>query len=219
VSSFYKTPILFQKTVAILLLVCGVGFLVLWIYTITKNPFFFFLFIFLGSVYHFTTTPFLKLKGTYKYYSPMFLVFMPSDEKYDVHSGTSFDYLFVMWGNPTRKPFRNKLLSYYLEGLLRIIDEIELEAIPKSVLVRGSSYFFGERTAKNFGFEIKETGQEEKYNFIFLYFDLTWMYSLSQGKLTFPKLKEIKTAEISGEKLCEQKEKLLRMYNYLNRGN
>lgn len=202
---------------AILLLVFGVGFFFLWMYAITKSPFFFAFFIFLGSVYHFTSTPFHRLQGTYKYYSPMLLVFMPSNEKYDIHSGTSFDYLFVMWGTPAGKPFRNKLLSHYLEGLLKIIEEIELGAIPKSVLVRGSSYFFGERTAKRFGFEIKETGKEEKSNFLFLYFDLTWMYSLSQGKLAFPKLSEIKTAEISGEDLCKQKDKLLRMCNYLNR--
>lgn len=189
----------------------------LWIYAITKNPYLYILVIFFGSVYHFTTTPYLRLKGTYKYYSPMLLVFMPSNDKYDIHNGTSFDYLFVMLGTKPGRSWRNKLLRYYLEGLLNIVEEIELEAIPDSVLVRGSSYFFGERTVKKLGFSVREISKDEKPNFYFLYLDLTLMYSLAKGKLAFPKLNRVKTAEISGADLCKQKAYLQKLYAYLKK--
>ena len=40
------------------------------------------------TVFQFSSTPFLSLVGIYKFLSPMLLVNMPSDKKYELHNGT-----------------------------------------------------------------------------------------------------------------------------------
>lgn len=177
----------------------------------------FLMFFILVPVFQFLAAPIFTLVGTYSYLSPMLLVFGENDKKYDLHNGTSFDYLMVMRKTKPGSQWNHKMLFYYIEGLLEIVRRVESKEIPETVEVRGSSYFFSESTAKRLGFETSETGLFEKFNLAANYLDLLWMYSLAYGKLTFPKLNEIKTATSSGKILLEKKAYLLQLKGYLER--
>jgi len=57
----------------------------------------------------------------------------------------------------------------------------------------------------------------EKLNILANYLDLLWMYSLAQGKIAFPNLTNIKTAEIKGTDLVANKAKLKALSSYLKK--
>lgn len=175
------------------------------------------IFFLIVPIAQFLMTPFFKLIGLYKYLSPMLLTLSSSKKKYDLHSGTSFDYLMVMRKVKKGQTFKNKVLEYYIEGLLKVVEEIENKSLPESVVVRGSSYFFSERTAQRLGFEISGTNWFEKINLVCNYIDLSWTLSLANGKLTFPDLRNIKTATTTGKVLVENKAYLQRLYNHLKK--
>jgi len=147
----------------------------------------------------------------------MLLVFSANDKKYDIHNGTSFDYLMVMRKVKPGVDWRKKMLSYYIEGLLKIIDKIEKGELPGTVEVRGSSYFFSERTAKRMGFKLQKTGLFERVNLLLNVIDLVWTYSMTHGKLKFPNVLKVQTAIISGEDLVKTKKRLENLYRYLVR--
>lgn len=214
---FYELPKRSQWFWASLLFALFIGLFILWTNLMMNHLFWIFLIFILVPFQHLLLTPWIKLSGTYQYLSPMLLVFNPNEKEYDLHNGTSFDYWWVMRGVKAGTPLRNKLLAYYFEGLLKIIEQLEDEKIPPTVLIKGSSYFFSERTTKRLGFEIFETNASVRFNIILNYLDLIWMYSLSRGKLSFPNLKNVQTAQITGEKLLLQKASLERYYQYFSR--
>ena len=115
--------------------------------------------------------------------------------------------------------FRNRILEYYIEGLLELIRQIENQKLPSVLIVRGSSYFCNDRTVEKLGFEHTKTSIFVKLNFMLNYLDLIWMYSFSRGKLTFPNLMNIKTATITGAHLVTKKEKILEIRAILMRNS
>lgn len=176
-------------------------------------PLFYLLFIIYIPVGQFTFTSFFKLIGVYKYYSPMLLGYMANDRQIDLHSGGSFDYLFVMRKYRAGIEIRTKLLLYHIEGLIKIIQLIEKKSIPETVNIVGTSYFFNDRTLSKMGFETVNPSLFYRLNLFINFIDLIWMYSLSQGKLSIPKLWNAKKASISGAKLIENKKIIEDLYD------
>lgn len=208
---FYQLPGIAQWSISLLMMLFAAVLIMLWMWLISKSNLFFLLLFLYVPVFQFLLAPFFTLVGMYKYLSPMLLVYSPSNKKYDLHNGTSFDYLFLYQKGTRGYVWQSILLKNYLDGLLAIIQELEEEKIPDIIVIRGSSYFFSERTAQKLGFELRSTGLAEKLNIIANYLDLLWMYSLSKGKMSFPKLNNVKTAQTTGARLRERKGELLKL--------
>jgi hypothetical protein len=216
-NDFYKQSLFLQWFEAILLLVIGFYPAILIIEMVYTHAVFGILFLFYVPVGQFSTTPFFKLTGIYTYYSPMLIGYMANDVKIDLHSGGSFDYLFVMRKYKAGTEVKNRLLVYHLEGLLNIIGQLENNSIPKTVSISGTSYFFNERTLNKFGFELRKPSLFYRINLFANLIDLIWMYSLSQGRLSIPKLWKANKASISGSKLMESKDIIEGLYKKITR--
>ncbi len=216
-NSFYEKSIAIQWSVGILMLLILFAGFVLWMSTLATHFVVVPLILIIPSAVQFLATPAAKLAGPYSYLSPMLVVFAPSEKKYDIHNGTPFDYLLVMKGVKSGAAFNRTMIKYYLEGLLRIVEKVEAKELPDSVVICGSSYFFSDRTARRLGFELSEASLALKLNVLINYVDLVWMYSLSRGRLAFPKLGNMKTARISGKRLVQNKAELVRLKTRLDR--
>jgi len=214
-NKFYDLHIIFRGAITLILLVLALLLIGIW-FDMSKANFFYYLLIFLVvPIFQFCFTPFFRMIDVYQYLTPMMLVYNPSDEKYDLHNGTSFDYLFVMRNVKPGISWKQKILLYFVEGFLEIIRRIENDELPDTVVIRGSSYFFSSRSAERMGFEISQTGIGEKLNLMFNYLDLLVFYSLANGRLKFPNLGEIKTASTTGKQLVGQKGRFLRLKKML----
>lgn len=214
-NDFYKQPTFLIWIESIFFLLIG---LVLAIFIIEKGysqPLFYLAFIIYVPISQFLFTPFFKLTGGYTYYSPMLLGYMANDKQIDLHSGTSFDYLFVLRNFKSGIPLRNRIVMYHLEGLLNFIQFIEDKQIPSTVNIIGTSYFFIDRTLNKLGFQIEKASLFYRTNLFINFIDLFWMYSLSKGKVAIPKLWVAKKASIKGDTLLDQKSKMEGLYQKL----
>ena len=216
-NDFYKQPKLFQWVEAILLLLTGLLPALFIIEKGHSQPLFYLLFLIYVPIVQFAATPFFTLVAIYKYYSPMLLGYMANDNQIDLHSGGSFDYLFVMRKYKSGIEMRNRLLIFHLEGLIYIIRQIENNSISEKVNIVGTSYFFNNRTLYKMGFEVENPSLFYRLNLIANFIDLFWMYSLSQRKLSIPKIWNTKNAKISGAKLIESKKIIEELYEKLKR--
>ena len=216
-NKFYEINKILQWIIALIMFLVMFVLFTSWMKIVVENPLICFSIFIVVPLCQFLSTPFFKLIGLYNYLSPMLLVFAASDKKYDLHNGTSFDYLFVMRKYKPGKKWRGKIWDYYIIGLLKIIEKIENKSLSENVVVRGSSYFFSDRTAKILGFKLSKTNMFEKLNILANYLDLLWMYSLAQGKIAFPNLNNIKTAEIKGADLVANKAKLKTLSSHFKR--
>ena len=211
-NDFYQLPKTLQWIISLAFLLLGLFLAIFIIEQGSENPLIYASFILYVPISQFLYTPLFKLTGGYTYYSPMLLGYMANEQQIDLHSGTSFDYLFVFRNQRAGVSLRNKLLLYHCEGLLNIISQIENKRIPESVQIVGTSYFFNERTLQKLGFQIEKATLFYRANLFINFIDLFWMYSLSRGKLSFPALWDAKKAAIKGDKLVAQKKHLEMLY-------
>ena len=212
---FYKQPKLLVWIESIVLLVLGFVLGILLVVKGNDNAMYYLGFFLYVPVSQFLFTPIYTLTGGYTYYSPMILGYMANDKLIDLHSGTSFDHLFVLRKYSSGTPLRNRILLYHLEGLLHLIQLIEEKRIPESVNIAGTSYFFNDRTLLKLGFQIEKASLFYRINLLINGIDLFWMYSLSQGKLAIPTLWDAKKASIQGNQLVQSKPKLHALYQHL----
>jgi hypothetical protein len=207
-NDFYEQPKILVWIESILLLLVGLFLALLIIDKGYSHPVIYSAFILYIPISQFLFTPFFKLTGGYTYYSPMLLGYMANHQQIDLHSGTSFDHLFVLRNYKPGIKLRNRLLIYHLEGLLQLITLIENKSIPQSVNIVGTSYFFNDRTLNKLGFQIEKASLFYRINLFINFIDLCWMYSFSRGTFSIPNVWHVKKASIQGVNLIAQKKKL-----------
>jgi hypothetical protein len=211
-NDFYKQPKVLVWIESILFLLIGILLGIEIIAIGNTQTFVYAAFILYVPITQFLFTPIYKLTGGYTYYSPMLLGYMANDKQIDLHSGTSFDHLFVLRKYKPGNALRNRIMMYHLEGLLKLIQSIEEKQIPASVNIIGTSYFFNDRTLSKLGFQLEKASLFYRINLFINFIDLFWMYSLSKGKLAIPSVWSAKKAIITGDTLVAQKTKFEGLY-------
>lgn len=214
-NNFYNQAKVLVWIESILFLLIGIVVGILIIEKGYTQPLIYLSFIFYIPISQFLFTPIYKLTGGYTYYSPMLLGYMANDKQIDLHSGTSFDYLFVLRKYKLGTVLRTRILMYHLDGLLKLIHLIENKQLPGSVNIIGTSYFFSERRLNSLGFKIEKATLFYRINLFINFIDLFWMYSLSKGKIAIPAVWDAKKASINGQTLLLQKTKLEGLYQKL----
>ena len=211
-NSFYQQPKAVQWLMAISLLLIGLFPALFIIEKGYSQPLYYFLFLVYLPIGQFSFTPFFRLVGVYNYYSPMLLGYMANDTQIDLHSGGSFDYLFVMSKFKAGIEMRNQLLIYHLEGLMSLIELIEHKGVPETVNIIGTSYFFNHRTMTKMGFSTEKPTLFYQLNLFVNFIDLIWMYSISKGRFSIPKLWNAQKATITGTQLIGSKKAIVELY-------
>ncbi|MEO1054962.1 MAG: hypothetical protein AAFX87_30290 [Bacteroidota bacterium] len=190
-----------------------------WVRTVSESKIWMLLIFLMVPVIQFLITPLFTLLNLYTYYSPMVVSLGNNKRFIDLHNGTSFDYLLEMSKISPGIKWKNKMLAHYLHALLKIIGQMESGHLSSTTVVRGSSYFLSQRSAEKLGFKVNSASIAEKLNIVLNYVDLIWMYSLTNGKLTFPNLTNISTVSITGSDLAKRKDKIQALVNRLERND
>lgn len=159
--------------------------------------------VIISLVAPFFDAPSLKESGRVVYLSSLLLAEKPKNGIMKIHGGTLFDYFFVIDSELKGRQRINFILSKFLQGLLKLIEE-KKNSNEDELIIRGTSYIINERTARNIGFKIIETDNLQKLILIFNYFNLLVSQSFARGKLSFPKLSNIKTFEMKVSELIEK---------------
>jgi len=207
---------IFRTTIAVGTLALFIILMTGWFELVSVEPYYLLLLPLLTSFFHLTVSPFLRVTGIYKYLSPMLLVNLPTKHHYELHNGTSFDYLINIH-RLKKYGIKKVLLTDYLKGLLNVISEIQNGELPGNVVIKGSSYFFSHRSAKRFGFTLERPSFFSKMNAMLNYLDLFWMYSLANKKWAAPNLKMMKTASVKGEVLAKKREVIEKLLNRIEK--
>ncbi len=207
-NKFYRQHVAIQWSVAIFLFVIGAVPLLVISVRAVENPLLYLTFLLFLPLWQFCFTPFFRLVGIYRYYSPMLLGYTPNDKLIDLHSGSSFDYLFVfaLERGDKKHALKIRIMQYHLDGLLTIVRRIEEGEIPDSVEISATSYFFNERTAAKMGFSTEAPSLFYKMNLYVNFIDLFWMYSLSQGRFVIPQIWASTKIKTTGRSLVEHKD-------------
>ena len=149
-----------------------------------------------------------NLLGFYKYYSKL-LIGVNNKKKnlLILHNAPLLDYVCLYFNfRKQKKRITSKLvLSYFLKGLLKIINQVEKNIISENTVIIGTSYFFNERNMNKLGFTIIKQKKYYYCKFIITYLNIMLKHLLIKHNFSFPNVFRIRTAVITAKKLVENK--------------
>ncbi|WP_200976869.1 hypothetical protein [Echinicola sp. 20G] len=208
---FYQKPIKEQKRFIILagMIIFLVFGLIISLAILTKLYWLSFIAAFwLIITAPFVDTPTGKKSGKLHYYSPLFIAEKPTNNKVIFHGGTLFDYYFVLDFSQSGLKRTQFIIHNYLEGILTFIEKHENE-FTEDMVLEGTSYILNTITAQKLGFSPTRTDGIQTIILLLNYPTLTVSYSISKGRISFPKLLKTKTYQSTFGKLKSKKEMII----------
>lgn len=205
IRKIYTFPITLQWIFAIIFSIAGILISVL-ILSFVYFPLWLLAIPVIKTIGHFSIAPLMRLTGFLNYYSPMLLVVRTAYNKWELHNGTTFDYILNMKWKQKGAIASKFIMINYLKGLLKIINEIEEKKISNEITILGISYIINKKTAERLGFTVERPNIYRRILFVIDYFTLFLMYSFSKGKIAFPNVFKVKKMKISGSRLVASKE-------------
>ena len=157
-----------------------------------------------------------KQNGKLIYHSSLFVTEKEEKGIIRIHGGSLLDYTFVLDKALSGMQRTNFILQQYLEGLLNLIKACE-ENQNTSVKITGTSYILNTRTAEKIGLKVIKTDFLQKFILRFNYVNIMISNSIAKRKISFPKLKNIKTFESTVEELIKRKDFIEGLNEKLNR--
>lgn len=157
------------------------------------------------------TTPLCRKVGLYKYYSPMFMIIPLPGNLYDIHLGTSWDFIKIKNNNS------QKIFYHMLEGILNVADAIEKKEIKSNAKFRGNTFYLKEDSLIKYGFKSRKMNYFESFFFVLNYIELCILYSISRKRITVIPLSNVRIVEFTGEEILQSKTKLQRLMDILNK--
>jgi hypothetical protein len=181
----------------------GTGFLIFVSFVIT-----------LSIVAPFIDVPSGIKNGSLNYYSPLLIGETVKNGILKLHAGTLFDYYYVFSKKTSHSERKKQAFKGYIEGLVNLIELYETTR-PNPIKIKATSYIINSRTAKKIGLRKVKTNLLGRFILYFNYFNLLCSLSLMNGKLSFPKLNNVRSFEGELDELIGKKDYFLALNNRL----
>lgn len=157
--------------------------------------------------------PFVDVPGGVKagsliYYSPLLIGEKIKNQCLVLHSGSLFDYYFVLDRSHNAQQRRKSVFACYIDGLLNLIEQYEQQQ-PVDIKIRATSYILNRRTAKKIGLKPTEPDMLKRFILYFNFINLTCALSLLNCKLTWPDMRKISSFEGELDTLIAKKAELI----------
>ncbi len=151
-------------------------------------------------------TPLYTLTGRFRYFSPMLFATRRRDGGLDLHAGTLFDYvMWLRWSD--RGPRAARIVAVeLLRGLYALAGSTEAGLLPPSATISATSHFFGERTMRRFGFDVRQPAAGVVGNLLLAWLSITVRLSFTRGRLAFPDLRRVRQAVTTVDQLAHHRD-------------
>lgn len=204
-SKFSQYHILLKLTVCLLLLVLAYPFVTCLFGLPYSSPWKYVMMAFFLPVYGISFMPILTLLKVADYKSELLFITKDVTKNYDIHFGSLFDCILSGLFSGKRGGFKDLMLYFLVDGILKIIKDVEDGKIEKEAEIRGSSYFFNAKTAAKFGFGSIKTKWSHKYILYLNYLEMLLVFSFSKGRLAHPNIEDFNSVKTTGAQLIEHK--------------
>jgi hypothetical protein len=154
--------------------------------------------------------------GNFIYYSPLLMGEKIKKNRLVLHSGSLFDYYFVLDRKSNSQERKKNVFSANIEGLLKLINQYENNQ-PTHIKIKATSYIINPRTAKKLGLQKTDSDMLQYFILYLNFFNLTCALSLLNNKLTWPKISKTFTYEGDLDSLIAKKSNLIALQNRLNK--
>lgn len=152
--------------------------------------------------------------GSLIYYSPLLIGEKVRKNRLVLHSGSLFDYYFVLNKQHSPQQKKKQIFKGYIDGLLEVISQFENKQ-PTGITVKATSYILNPRTAKKIGLKQTNTDFLQSLILYFNFINLTCALSMQNNKLSWPKMQQIFTYQGDLDALIEKKSDLLALQQRL----
>ena len=207
---FLSNPSALIITGALLTLLLFLG-IVFWLRLLEISLWYLLLLPLVFSLVQFCLTPLLRGMGIFHYYSNFLMANTSDSSVLDLHTGTTFDYVLHFSLRERGLKSKNFIITEILNGLLRIIHEIETGNIDANKKIVAAPYFVSQRTIDKFGFKEKNPALLDRIFLLGSFFDIMLMYAFTQNKFTIPDVWKVKMVEISARQLVAKKDYLWKL--------
>ena len=153
--------------------------------------------------------------GSLIYYSPMLIGEKLRKGRIVLHSGSLFDYYFVLDRTQSANENKKYVFTAYIDGLLKLIERYQGQQ-PTDISIKATSYILNVRTANKIGLKRVRTDMIQSFILYYNFVNLTCAMSLLNKKLTWPKMQKIFTFEGKLDTLIEKKDELLALQKRFN---
>lgn len=158
----------------------------------------------------FFDVPSMKKAGRLTYHSSLFLAEKEKDGVIRIHGGTLLDYVFVIDRSLSARQRTAQIFTGYIDGILNLLEFYQGRNLDQ-IKVRGTSYIINEKTANLVGLKKTRNDFIQVVLLIYNYPNLTVSYSLSRGRLSFPRISNINTYEGSLSEIARRRNYLIQL--------